>query len=690
MKIPSRSTLLRSLVFLAGAFIIFYFLPRPDRTTLKYEVNRPWSQAQLLAPFDIPVYRDSVTMQQMEDSIRAHFVPIYIIDNTPLERLRTTINSSDRFDDTERQRLIVYLNRIYSDGIIDQKLSERIAGGLTEIKVSEGNQTRTRSVGRLRSSLRAYNYLDSLMGFKSPATMNSLRALGINSMLNPNYVEDAETTERMLAELTGPVWSAYELIQKGQSIITRGQMVTPELYQVLRSYEAEQARRAEKEGISTTNITVGQLMFAIIVMAILFLYLYIFNPATLADLRHLICLVSIIAGFFVFSVLLNGTFSSGLYIVPFAILPILLMVFYDTRMAIFVFALQIALTASFATFTFEFVFLEFAAGMTAIFSMRELSRRSQLLRTSFLVFIAYVVAYVTVELMQIASLNAFSWKLIGFFALNMVLTSFAYILIFVVEKLFGFISVVTLVELSDINNPVLRELSEECPGTFQHSMAVSNLASDAARRIGSNVQLVRAGALYHDIGKIKNPAFFTENQHGVNPHNALDPMQSARIIINHVTDGVKRAEKAKLPKVILDMIRQHHGKSTARYFLTTWQNAHPDIDVDPAPFTYPGPNPQSKEASLLMMADVVEAASRSLADHSPEAIANLVNTLIDKQVAEGLHRESPISFRDITVIKQAFIDRLRTMYHVRISYPKDTRRKSTESNQKGEESEKSK
>lgn len=255
------------------------------------------------------------------------------------------------------------------------------------------------------------------------------------------------------------------------------------------------------------------------------------------------------------------------------------------------------------------------------------------------------------------------------FAINMVLTSFAYILIFIVEKVFGFISVVTLVELSDINNPILRELSEECPGTFQHSMAVANLVTAAANRVNANVQLVRAGALYHDIGKTKNPAFFTENQHGVNPHNSLTPVQSARVIINHVTDGLRMAEKAKLPKVIRDMIVQHHGKTTARYFYNTYCNAHPGEEVDPTPFTYPGPNPQSKEASLLMMADVVEAASRSLPDHKPETIAALVNKLIDAQVAEGLHKNSPLSFRDITTIKKAFIDSLLTMYHVRIAYP---------------------
>ena len=260
--------------------------------------------------------------------------------------------------------------------------------------------------------------------------------------------------------------------------------------------------------------------------------------------------------------------------------------------------------------------------------------------------------------------------MIGALAINAVLISFAYILMFIVEKCFGFISRVTLVELSDINHPLLRELSEECPGTFQHSMAVSNLAAAAASRVGANVQLVRTGALYHDIGKMSNPAFFTENQHGVNPHNALSPLQSAQIIIGHINEGLRRAEKAKLPGRLRDFISEHHGRGTARYFYTTYCNSHPGEEVDPAPFTYPGPNPQSIETSILMMADAVEAASRSLQDHSADSISKLVNKIVDTQVEEGLHNESPISFRDITEIKRSFEQSLRTMYHSRISYPK--------------------
>lgn len=260
--------------------------------------------------------------------------------------------------------------------------------------------------------------------------------------------------------------------------------------------------------------------------------------------------------------------------------------------------------------------------------------------------------------------------MIVFLAVNAAMTSMAYILMSAIERLFGFISVVTLVELADINNPILLRLSNECPGTFQHSIAVSNLASDAAQRIGANIQLVRAGALYHDIGKLNNPAFFTENQHGVNPHDALPPERSAQIVINHVADGLRMADKAGLPAVIRSFIREHHGAGKAKYFYITYCKQHPGEEIDPAPFTYPGPNPQSRETSVLMMADSVEAASRSLKEHTREAITDLVNKIIDGQIADGLHNESTLSFRDVAMIKEAFIKRLMTIYHSRIAYPK--------------------
>ena len=366
---------------------------------------------------------------------------------------------------------------------------------------------------------------------------------------------------------------------------------------------------------------------------------------------------------------MNTFIRLGIYMVPLAIVPVVVLVFLDSRTAFFTGLITIIICSTVAQNHWEFILLQFSAMLATVVSIKELSKRSQLIRTSLLAFLAYAMTYAVMELMTLGTFNSLFPKMMGAFAINAVLISFAYFLIFLMEKLFGFTSRVSLVELADINHPLLRELSEECPGTFNHSMAVSNLASAAALAIGANVQLTRTGALYHDIGKINNPAFFTENQHGVNPHDALTPLQSARIVIGHVTDGLKRAESANLPRTIRDFISQHHGRGKARYFYTTYCNQHPGEEVDAAPFTYPGPNPQTRETSLVMMADAVEAASRSLSDHSPEAIKALVDKIIDSQINEGLHNDSPLSFRDVKTIKKIFASRLVTMYHSRISYP---------------------
>ena len=376
-----------------------------------------------------------------------------------------------------------------------------------------------------------------------------------------------------------------------------------------------------------------------------------------------------IVGFTFFAYALALTFTSGLYLVPFAIVPIMGVIFLDSRTALFIDIVLILITSVIAVVPLEYIFLQFMAGTAAIDSIKDLSRRSQLIRTAFIVFVVYCLSYIAVEVMLNGSLRELSGRIFGYLAINAVAVSFAYILLFFFEKIFGFTSRVTLVELSDINNPLLLRLSNECPGTFNHSIAVSNLASDAAQRIGANVQLVRAGALYHDIGKLANPAFFTENQHGVNPHDALPPERSASIVVNHVADGLKLADKAGLPAVIQSFIREHHGAGMAKYFYITYCNNHPGEEVDKTPFEYPGPNPQSRETSVLMMADSVEAASRSLKEHTREAITGLVNKIVDSQIADGLHNESTLSFRDVAMIKEAFIKRLMTIYHSRIAYP---------------------
>lgn len=671
MKTPSKNITYLALIFVVATAVVVYFMPGDSKHKYSYELNRPWNYELLTAPFDIPVYRDSATVNHMIDSIDREMVPIFRIDGSAEARVTAVIRGDKELSEHTRRRLLDIIGGIYDGGVIDASTAAMIAAeGLPEVRVNIDNVNVARKTARLRSQRDAYAYIDSVL--RDSPERGKIQSLGLSNVLNPNIIEDVKATEQYRENLIQPVVAAVGVIQQGERIIDRGDRVSPQLYQVLKSYE----QALEKTGRHDRNRQVytifGQVIFVVCLFALLYFYFGFYFPETLQSVKKMLAVVSLTVLFFLFAAAMSKTISSGLYIVPLAILPIVVQVFFDARTAFFSFVLEILMCAVLATFQLEFIFIEILAGTVVVFSLKELSKRSQLLRSALLAFLTYVVGYVAVELMSAGSLTAMSGRLVGYFAINAVLISFAYILIFVIEKTFGMTSVVTLVELSDINNPLLRDLSRECPGTFQHSMAVSNLASEAAHKIGANVQLVRAGALYHDIGKIDNPAFFTENQYGINPHDALSPSQSARIIVGHVADGIKRADKFKLPAVIKDFILQHHGKGTAKYFYMKEQQLHPGEEIDPAPFTYPGPNPQTAEASLLMMADAVEAASRSLTDHSEAAIKALVDRLVDQQVAEGYHDASPLSFRDVGMIKDTFIKRLRSMYHGRVSYPPET------------------
>lgn len=677
MKLPSKKTIIRSLMFIISVGIILYFLPRKNERQYLYEVNRPWSYSLLTAPFDIPIQLDSIRVQEVKDSINNVFIPVYKRNNdeskADINAYSLALNANQSVSIYEKAKLINALKEVYNNGIVDLNTYNAITSGkLSRMRFIDGNRIINKSTNNLLSAKKAYTTIDSLL--KSESLNTSIAATELSKFLAPNISYDSIESNRLYQDICQKAMAPIGIIQNGERIIDRGEKVTPQLYTILQTYEQMlQERKANKH--QQIYPVLGQLLFVIILLSALFYYLYFMRNELFANTRAMLFIMLMVVGFVVFSVAMKNTFANGLYLVPFTIIAIMMVVFFDSRTALFCLIIETMLCSCIANVAFEFIFVQFIAGVTAIYSLKELTRRSQLIQTAFLVFTAYSLSYIAVEVISSGTISGIDLRIFGIFAINSVLISFAYILIFVFEKLFGFTSIVTLVELSDINNPLLRELSEECPGTFQHSLSVSNLAYEAAHRIGANAQLVRAGALYHDIGKITNPAFFTENQHGVNPHDALNPLQSARIVIAHVTDGLKRAEKAKLPSVIKDFISEHHGCGKAKYFYNTYCNQHPDEEVDTASFIYPGPNPKSKETSILMMADTVEAASRSLPDHTPEAIENLVNRLIDAQIADGLHNDSLLSFKDVREIKESFISRLRTMYHARISYPSDPTKK---------------
>ena len=662
------------LIFVVATVVMVYFMPRDSRHKYNYEANRPWNYSLLTAPFDITIYRDSATVKAMTDSVERTMVPIYRRDSDVGARAIDAVTSADSLPQGVRRRLVSILRDLYGRGIVDQGTATLISrGSLPEVKFNENNVNISYATGSFVSQRDAYALIDSLN--HDADGRRAMQALNLATLLQPNIVEDKEATKQYHEALIQPIVAGIGVIQKGERIISQGDIVTPQLYQILQNYESTLDKQSNNDRRRLGNTLAGQSLFVMLMVGLIYGFMVMYYPRKLERPKELLALMILVVLFFVLTVAMSRAFASGAYLSPIAILPIMVSVFYDSRTAFFEYVVETVLCSVLSAFPLEFIFIELLAGTAVIFSIKDLSRRSELLRSAAIGFGGYLTAYVGVELMTAGSLGALSWRVIGFFGVNAVLISFAYILIFIFEKLFGMVSVVTLVELSDINTPLLRELSQECPGTFQHSMAVSNLATEAAHRIGANVQLVRAGALYHDIGKIENPAFFTENQYGVNPHDALTPLQSAKIITRHISDGLKRAEKVKLPGLVKDLIVQHHGKGKAKYFYNTYCRMHPDEEIDPEPFTYPGPNPQTKEASLLMMADTVEAASRSLTDYSQESIRGLVDRLIDAQVADGLHNDSPLSFRDIKEIKECFIQRLRSMYHARVSYPADVKHK---------------
>lgn len=667
----SKKTLIRILTMLTAVALIVLALPRNDRQTYTYEQGEPWRYPLLTAPFDIPIYLDSLTVRRATDSVTRNFSPFVIYSDTARTASMRRLEQSG-VPASKLAQLRKLLGIVYENGIMSPQLKKRVkATNDRQIRLMGADASVTAvDASRALSTEEACkwvcdHYQEGWGGTLSltPEDVERLRAA-----VTPNITPDQATDSIYLSQALLGISSGQGKIAQGQRIVDRGEIVTPQIYTNLRTYE-DMLAKTESDSSQSLLVILGQLAYVVLIFATLYIYTALYRPKVYANTRMMIFLVSLITLFVLFTVLMFETFTMGMYIVPYATVPVMVLIFIDSRTAVFSLVAAILISALVAVYPFQFIFMEFVTGVLAAFSLRQLSSRSQLLRTSVLTFVSYCVSFTIVALVSQGSLDDIDPKLYLTFAINAVLLSLTYVLIFVIEKTFGFTSLVTLVEISDINNPLLRRLAEEAPGTFQHSMQVSTLATEAARAIGANTTLVRTGALYHDIGKLKSPVFFTENQHGVNPHDGLDPAVSARKIISHVHDGVEMAVHAKLPDVIRDFILEHHGKGITRYFYNTAFNAAGGKPVDTAPYTYPGPNPQSRETAILMMADAVEAASRSLKEYTPEAIDRLVDKIIDNQVADGLFSESPISFADVEKVKDTFKKRLATIYHTRVSYP---------------------
>lgn len=694
-EIFTNKTMLKIGVALASSIVVLLLMMRSDHQDYSYELNQPWRYPLLTAEFDIPMMRDSVSAQRMRDSIDAAFVPFVKKD------ARISARSIDRFvkiieHHASRQEVAMLaksLADVYGEGIVSTDLYDKIHSFKNpQLRVSDETEDKNAvmliDAGGMMSPSMAYKAVDSAFTARhsvndTAAKLNTEIAKALNASLIPNIVIDSLSDSRFRDQEYLNVNSALGVIKKGQRIVDRGDIINDQIYTNLNNY-LDQLDKTQSKGISRNFYVAAQACYILMMFTILYLFLAFFRKRIYGSVKKVTFIVSIITLFAVVAIETAEVFANGLYLIPFAGVPLIIAVFTDSRTAIFGHMICILLTALAAPFQFHFVVIELVVGICATYSVYHLTRRSQLLRTALLTFILYIFCYSIMLILSEGSLNSFSWHIVSIFGINSVLLSFAYLLILVVEKVFGFTSTVTLVELSDINNPILRNLAEVAPGTFQHSMQVSALAAEAARAIDADTTLVRTGALYHDIGKSESPIFFTENQHGINPHAGLDPATSAKKIISHVTSGLAIASKEKLPQVIKDFITEHHGKGVTKYFYNTAVNESPDGVVNRKDYEYPGPNPHSKETTILMMADAVEAASRSLKDYTPQAIDALVDKIIDSQIDDGLYSESPITFKDVNTVKETFKKRLATIYHTRIEYPEIHERKSETEQQKEE------
>ena len=669
-----KDLLYKSLISIATVSVIVYFLPNEGKFNYQFDINKPWKYGLLQASFDFPIYKNDMQVQKEQDSILATYQPYFHIEKNAekemIERLREDYNKTLRHSlpGTDYIRYIErMLKEMYRNGIIaGNDLTRMEEDSITAIRTVEQNTATSRPVGQLYTVKDAYEYL--LNADTTHYKKKVLQQCNLNNYITPNLIYDEAKSEAAQKDLLSNISYANGFVLNGQKIIDRGEIVNEQTYNILESLRKEWEKRSDS--LQEKRLTLaGQILYVGIFLFCFMVYLDLFRAdyyerkGSLSLLFALIVLFPVIA-----SVMVSQSLSS-IYIVPFAMIPIIVRIFLDSRTAFMAHVTIILLCSITLRFPHEFILLQVVAGMVSIYSLRELSQRSQLLRTALVVFASYALLYFAFELIHEDDLTKLNTRMYIYFMINGILLLFAYPLLFILEKTFGFTSNVTLVELSNINNSLLREMSEIAPGTFQHSLQMANLAAEAANKIGAKSQLVRTGALYHDIGKMVNPAFFTENQSGVNPHKSLNYEQSAQVIISHITDGLKLAEKHNLPKVIKDFISTHHGRGLTKYFYISYKNEHPDEEVDAEKFRYPGPNPFTKEQAILMMADSVEAASRSLPEYTEESIGTLVDKIIDAQVAEGFFKECPITFKDIALVKALFKEKLKTMYHTRISYP---------------------
>ncbi len=677
------SNIIKGFLVLLSIFLLVQLFPRQPGFDYEYQQARPWMYEDLIAPFNFAILKTPAELEKEQEEVMADFLPFFSRRPTIRESMMEFFEKAfeeawnEKYDENDepvlkrqsREAGINILDHLYNAGIIffDEKFREKPAN--FQIRVVEDNVARSTVLGAMYTIQEAYLYVLSVLDDLDDRTDASLLQPLLENALSHNVFYDEGLTERTIAAELDNIPLSRGMVQEGEKIISKGELVSPETYQILESFRVEFQRQTGDASMQTI-LYAGQFVLVSISMIVMLLFLYFFRKDVFSDNRKiLLILLSVLLMVFMTSLVIRFNIDY-IYLVPVCLVPVIIRAFFDNRLALYIHITTIILIGFLIPRSFEFVFIQFIAGIIAILSMASLRRRSQLFVTVALIFATYSAVYFGLSLAHTGSFKNLYWPDFAYFAVGAFLTLFAYPLIFLFERLFGMPTDFSLLELADTNNSLLRNLGLRAPGTFQHSLQVANLSEEAILAIGGNSLLTRTGALYHDIGKMQNPQYFTENQSAeFNPHDEISYKESARIIINHVIDGIELARRQNLPEYIIDFIRTHHGTTTARYFYTMQVKESQDEEVSKADFIYPGPRPFSKETAVVMMADSVEAASRSLGKPDEKKIGQLVDQIIDTQVQEKQFDNADITFRDISTVKGIFKRMLLNIYHVRVAYP---------------------
>lgn len=670
-----------AMVFIAGIGLIFMVFPGESRFKYEFQKGSPWRHETLIAPFNFAILKTDAEIKSETDSILNTYAPYFALD-TVTEELKVSAFSealSKYFSITPGAETLEFtkllpqiLRNLYNSGILPQSTdSYQELSGKSEIMLIKGNAASKIPFSSLHSIKGAYQEMnDTIRKLAGNQYQDMVQKINLSDFISENLNLDKERNQYEKKQLLDKISTTKGMIQAGERIIFQGDLVSSEKFLILESLKkAYETKRGDN--IEYFLVIAGRLVIISSLIALMFLYLIFYRRELFDHKRKMLFIIMMMVLMVFLAAFATKIEAINIYMVPMAILPIMIRIFFDSRTAIFSLMITTLLIGYFAPNSYEFIILQMIAGILAVFSLNKLHKRSHIVFSALWVFIAYAVVYISMAMVQEGSWKTINWTSLKWFGISSFFIFITYPLIYIFEKVFGFVSDVTLIELSDTNQPLLRKLAEEAPGTFQHSIQVANLAEAVIHRIGGNPFLVRAGALYHDIGKTSDPEFFIENQAvGMNPHDQIDHLKSAKIIIDHVTNGARLAKKYNLPEVLISFITTHHGTTQANYFYKMYQNENPEKEIDRSLFTYPGPLPQDKETAVLMLIDGIEAASRSLNEKSVDKLRDLIENMVEQKIRSNQLMNADLTFRDISILKSTLLEKLVNIYHVRIEYPK--------------------